>query len=405
MKTEVLIIGGGIAGLTLAALLGGAGLEVCLVDAAPPAPDKTPPLSARTVALMQTSLNVLRQAGIGDSDAAFGTPLKTMRIIDDSAAGAAPVTLSFDAEEIGMEAFGTNIPNDVLRTALLNRLKTMGTVTLCCPGRLQSYSAQGQTVTATLEDGRIVTAALIVGMDGAQSRVRQIAGIEASSHDYGQTAMTCLIDHSRPHGFTSTEFHRPGGPFTLVPMPGNRCSVVWVEKADDAKNFLALRRQDFEKALQERSRDLVGRIALASNPESWPLKKLSARRLTAPRVALAAEAAHVLSPIGAQGLNLSLRDVAVLAETLADAARRGEDIGGPLVLDAYAGRRRPDIVTRAGGIDAMNRIVSNNVVFLRGLRRTGLRALDAIPPLRSLAMHQGLAPAMDEGRLLRGHAL
>lgn len=404
MQTEALIIGGGIAGQTLAALLGSAGLNVCLVEGMDPAKKPTA-LSARTVAVMQTSLNVIRQTGIWESLAPYCTPLKVMRIIDDSSPNIDPVTLSFSADEIGLPAFGFNIPDALLRDALAAHLQTLKNVRIIAPAKLTGYTHDGAHVHATLDNGVSITAAIIIGTDGRHSTTRQMAGIETDEHDYGQIAMTCLLDHTRPHDFTSTEFHRPGGPFTFVPMPGNQCSLVWVENTDDAKQFLALKKNEFEKAVQDRSRNMLGKITLVTAPESWPLKLLKANKLTAPRCAIAAEAAHVLSPIGAQGLNLSLRDIAALAETIIDAARLGEDIGANTTLARYEGRRRMDIGTRVAGVDGLNRIVSNDMVFLRGLRRAGLKSLDAIPPLRAFAMHQGLAPMMDAGRILKGEAL
>jgi 2-octaprenyl-6-methoxyphenol hydroxylase len=178
-----------------------------------------------------------------------------------------------------------------------------------------------------------------------------------------------------------------------------------VEKTEDARHFLSMKKQDFTQALQDRTRGIVGTVALASDPESWPLMVLMAEKITAPRAALVAEAAHVLSPIGAQGLNLSLRDVASLAETIIDAARLGEDIGCKTVLDRYEKRRSFDIHTRVTGIDGFNRIVANDLFFIRDIRRLGLKGLENIPALKDLAMKQGLSPSVDEGRLLRGEAI
>ncbi|PZQ46069.1 MAG: ubiquinone biosynthesis protein, partial [Micavibrio aeruginosavorus] len=177
------------------------------------------------------------------------------------------------------------------------------------------------------------------------------------------------------------------------------------EKTADAQKYLAMKRDEFEKALQDRTNGYVGNVKMLSNPESWPLMLLTTDRITGTRSALAAEAAHVLSPIGAQGLNLSLRDVAALAETLTDAARMGEDIGGVLVLSRYEKRRRIDIKSHVAGIDGLNRAVANDVLFIQDLRRLGLKGLETIPALKHLAMHQGLAPSMDDSRLLAGAAL
>lgn len=399
---DIIISGAGPAGSTLAALLGRAGLKTVLVDAEPPELLKdSPPASGRTAALLTGSINILKAAGIWDIVAPHAMPLKIMKIVDgDLSAG-----VTFKASEIGHDSFGYNIPNAFLRSALAQSIQKTATITRLSPARVIGYVLERGNVQASLEDGRTIRGTLIVGTDGRNSIVRKVAGIGAKNHNYGQTAMTCLIEHTKPHHSTSTEFHRSGGPFTLVPMPGNMSSVVWVEKTDDAKRFLLMKKADFQQEVQDRSHGFVGTITLKSNPESWPLTMLSCQTLIAPRAALAAEAAHVLSPIGAQGLNLSLRDVATLAETLVDAARLGEDVGSATVLSRYEKRRRADIHAHVLGIDGLNRAVANDLAFLQDLRRLGLKGLDNIPTLKNFAMHQGLAPTMDEGRLLRGAGL
>lgn len=404
LAADIVITGAGPAGLALSALLGLAGFQVILIDAEKPAPISDIP-SGRTAALLNSSLNVLRATGVWDDLQDKSTPLKVMKIIDDSHGGKDMIPVEFKATDIGEPQFGFNIPNVFLKSALTEKIKAIKAIRHLTSCRLQTYQVTGGKILAETEDGLRIHAFLIIGTDGRNSIVRSIAGIEAKKHDYEQMAMTCLISHTKPHNFTSTEFHRSGGPFTLVPMPGNQSSVVWVEKTEDAKQYLAMKKQDFEHAIQDRSRGLIGTITLTSSPESWPLMLLSSTKLTGERSALAAEAAHVLSPIGAQGLNLSLRDVATLAETITDAARMGEDIGSPLVLDRYERRRRTDIKSRVIGIDGLNRAVATDGLFLNDLRRMGLKGFNKIPALKSLVMQQGLAPAMDEGRLLSGYSL
>ncbi len=406
INADIIVSGAGPAGLSLSLLLARAGLNVVLVDAEKPM-DLNAPVkpSGRTLALLEGSINVLKAAGIWDALEPAVTPLRNMRIVDDSIKSADRIGVTFHARDIDLEQFGFNIPNAVLRKTLYaDVLKTDG-ITHLPSTRLAGYDIDGGQVRAKTEDGRTITASLIVGTDGRNSIVRKVAGIDARIHDYGQMAMTCLIEHSKPHDFTSTEFHRSGGPFTFVPMAGNLSSVVWVEKTDDAKALLAMKRDDYRQAIQDRSCGLLGTITMASDPESWPLMFLSANTLTGERAALAAEAAHVLSPIGAQGLNLSLRDVASLAETIVDAARLGEDIGSATVLARYEARRRADLLTRTNGIDSLNRVVANDMMFVKDMRRFGLKALNKVPPLKSFITHQGLAPAWDEGRLLSGQSL
>ncbi len=409
MKTKALIIGGGVAGLSLACLLGQAGLDCVVIE-----PNDFPTLkqedhSGRTAALMGGSVNVLKAIGVWDYIENNTTPLEIMRIIDDSNSNIEPVQVDFPASEIGLKNYGHNTPNLMLHALLAEKATKDKHIQVIHKAKLQELERYDSGVIARLDNGESVQADLCIGADGRNSRVRNIAGIETKESVYDQKAITFLINHTKSHNNTSTEHHRPGGPFTTVPMPdvkdGNQSSIVWVEKTEDADKFIALDKSSLESAIQTRTRDALGKVSLASSPECWPLKGLCAEKLIANRIALIAEAAHVMSPIGAQGLNLSLRDVATLAETLIDAARLGEDIGSELVLARYAKRRSPDMHSRYIGVDKYNRIVSNNIGFLRDIRRTGLKSLKAIPALKHLAMSQGLKPNMDEGRLIRGEAL
>jgi 2-octaprenyl-6-methoxyphenol hydroxylase len=409
MKTKVLIIGGGAGGLTLGCFLGQSGLDVSIVEPRNLPMVEKPDYYSRTAALMGASVNILKSLGLWENLAARTAPLNTMRIIDDSNPNIETLKVDFPASDIGKENFGHNIPNFMLQVALSQKISTMKNVTLHIPASLESYKIENSQVIATLDNGTKIEADIIIGADGRSSKVREIAGIETQESVYDQSAITCLIEHSQPHNYVSTEHHRTGGPFTTVPMPNkdgkHYSSVVWIEKTEDSDNFIKLEKTALEHALQKRTRGALGNVKLASKLESWPLKGLIAKSITAPRTALIAEAAHVMSPIGAQGLNLSLRDVATLAETLIDAARLGEDIGGELVLARYAKRRRLDMATRFNGVDGYNRIVSNNISLLRGLRRGGLKTLSAIPAFKHFVMEHGLSPSLDEGRLMRGESL
>ena len=406
VNTDILIVGGGIAGLALAALLGRAGIRVRLIEPFPPKPLAEIKPSGRTVALMDSSLNIIKATGVWPLVADISNPLETMRIIDDSRAGNdSKIEIEFPARDIGLPQFGFNVPNAPLRSALYQTVQGLKNITLHAPAALKSFDVLDNGVHATLEDGTVINASLIVGADGRNSLVRQISGIESTDHDYKQKAITCLINHSRAHGNVSTEFHRPAGPFALVPLPGNQSSVVWVEEQNRADQLIALKKEEFTQALQAQTQDILGGITLETGPECWPLHTIKAKAITAPRTAIMAEAAHVMSPITAQGLNLSLRDVASLAETIVDAMRNGLDAGSKVILDKYARRRRMDMNTRVFGVDGMNRIVSTDAPLVKGLRRAGLKTLDAVAPLKTFAMQTGLAPQLDLGRLAKGEAL
>jgi len=404
-QIDIVISGAGAAGLSLGVLLARAGLSVAIVDPVDKKALSDDALSGRTVALMNASLNILRATGVWPALEGISNPLKVMQIIDISRAKGDPLTEPFEAADIGEEQYGFNIPNNALRAALFHAASEESNITLYLGRKLDGYNVTGSRVVATLDDGERIESALLVGADGRNSAVREIAGIGVTRKEYGQSAITCVINHSKAHNDTSTEFHRAQGPLALVPLPGNQSSIVWVNDSARSDDLIKLKKHDFEAALQAESRDILGGITLEVNPASWPLCSVQAKSITAARVALVAEAAHVMSPITAQGLNLSLRDVAGLAESIVDAARVGQDIGAQATLDGYAKRRRFDIETRAFGVDHMNRIVSNDIEAIKGLRHAGLKTLSALPPLKRFAMRVGLAPAIDEGRLARGEEL
>lgn len=403
-RSDIIISGAGVPGLTLAILLADFGLEVSLIEPYPPALLKDTKPSGRTVALMNTSLNVIKNTGIWDEVKSYACPLEIMRIIDDSAPGEAEIEAPFEARDIGLDQFAFNTPNDPLRAAMFEKAQKNENITII-KSALKNYTLEGAQAIVTLEDDTQISAPLLVGADGRNSPVRDIAGIDIKTRKYNQAAITCLINHSKHHQNIATEFHRTSGPLAFVPLPGNQSSIVWVETLEKAEEILKLKKSEFEALLQERSKDILGGITLETGPQSWPLMSLQSTSLTAPRVALIAETAHVMSPITAQGLNLSLRDTASLAETIADAARLGLDIGSKTVLDKYEKRRRLDIKTRVLGVDGMNRIVSQDNRPLRRLRRIGLKATYNIPPLKHFAMQHGLAPTLDQGRLASGEKL
>ncbi len=403
---DILIIGAGVAGLVLAKLLGDQNLCVHIVEPAPPAPLKDTPQSSRTVAMMQSSLNILKAAGLGEFCNNVGTKMEMMRIIDDSMPRQKSLMCEFDAFDLGLEYFGMNIPNSLMRAKLYEDCQSTASITMHENCKLTGYDIQNHAlVHATIDNGATITAPLIVGADGRGSMVREISGIQTNKKQYDQSAITCIINHSRSHNNTSTEFHREGGPFALVPLQGNQSSVVWVEKSARADQIMKLPKDAFENALQSATNDILGGITLETTPQSWPLCAVKSARLTAPRTALIAEAAHVMSPITAQGLNLSLRDVAALSETIIDALRVGSDHGSKITLRTYEKRRSLDIETRFFGVNSLNQMVSNDHAPIKDLRRAGLKMVDRFSPLKTIAMQHGLAPTLDQGRLALGGTL
>ncbi len=402
-QTDIIISGAGSAGLTLGILLARAGLGVAIIDPATQKALSDKALSGRTVAMMNSSLNILKAAGVWPGLKDIANPLKTMTLIDISKG--IPIEEAFDAQDIGEEQFGYNIPNNTLRAALFETANAENNITFYLESKLESYEVHGHQVHVKRDNNTIINANLLVGADGRNSKTREIAGIGIKKRHYNQSAVTFIINHSKSHNDISTEFHRSDGPLAIVPLPANQSAIVWVNKNDRCEELLSLAKAHLAEELQNEISDIIGGITLETEPECWPLCAIKAETLTAERVALIAEAAHVMSPITAQGLNLSLRDVAGLAEVIIDAARVGQDIGASTVLNAYEKRRRIDIETRAFGVDSMMRVVSHDLDAVKSLRRSGLKALSYAPPLKRFAMRIGLAPALDAGRLARGEAL
>ena len=404
INSDILVSGGGIAGLTFAMLMANLGLSVHVIDPASPEKLHDAAPSGRTVALMNNALNIIRAAGL-DTPEALGNPLEAMRIIDKSIAGKPPQQSDFEAFDIGLDHYGYNIPNQDLHRALFKKAQNTKNLTLQCPDKLKTCHFDGAHVQAELESGTSITAHLIIGADGRRSLVRELAGIGTNEKPYGQSAMTFILNHSKSHQNIATEFHFHAGPLALVPLQGNQSSVVWVEKTERADDLIRIKKQELEQILSDKTDNLLGGATLETGLESWPLCMIKAKSLTAPGTALIAEAAHVLSPITAQGLNLSLRDVAALAEILADGARAGLSLNDPTLLRKYERRRALDMQTRTAGVDGMMRLVSNDLMPVKTARRAGFRLMDTVLPLKQFAMRHGLAPTIDQGRLAQGGKL
>jgi len=396
-QTNVLIVGGGAAGLACALKLGINGVKSIVIDPSVPNSYDFQKHGGRTAALMGQSVDLLKELNLWDDIVQNTSPLEIMKIIDDGNPSINPIEIEFSAKDLDQENFGHNVPNCYLRELLYDHVQKNENITCLIPDKVTDIQHRSSKVIVTTENGYEITANILIGADGRFSKVRNISNIDVKEIDYNQTAITCLISHSKSHHNISTEHHRSGGPFTTVPMPDQNgkhySSVVWVEKTDEAEKYLSIEKDLMEQTLTDKTRHALGDIKLESPPESWPLKALLANEITASRTALIAEAAHAMSPIGAQGLNLSLRDVDILCGIIIEALKLGEDIGGDIVLSRYDQARSLDLQTRFYGVDQYNKIVSNNIGFIRSLRRGGLNTLNTIPAFKKLAMQIGLKPA------------
>lgn len=387
LDTDILIIGGGMAGLAAAARLSVAGLSVICVEAGPPPSSKTAAHDRRTTAILTPGIETLRASGAWDAMAAAAQPMQGLRILD--CGGAAPVPREdalFDAAELGDGPFGWNVENGKARLALADRLDALPNATLLTGTRLAHWHARRDAVLATLEDGTQIRAKLLVGADGRGSAVRESASIGHRRIDYRQKALACRITHAEPHDSLSIEMHHVGGPLTFAPLPGNASGVVWMNPNAEADRLIALDDADFLAELTERSCNVLGEIESLSDRGAFPASSVVATRLTARRTVLIAEAAHAFPPIGAQGFNLSLRDI----ETLAGLAGEADDPGADTLLSRYASRRLPDIYARTAGVDVLNRSVLSALRPVRDIRRAGLAVLSRTGPLKRLAMRVGM---------------
>ena len=398
LSVEVVVVGGGPVGLTAAIALAGAGVETALIAKPARAPDH------RTTALVQTSIAALETLGVWPSCRGDAAPLRVMRIIDDSARLLRAPQVQFAAGEIGLDAFGCNIENRFLLAALEARARALPSLRLV-EDEARTVAITDGDITVELASGAALGARLAVGADGARSLCRQAAGIATDARSYPQTALTLNLGHGRQHRDTTTEFHTSRGPFTLVPLPGRRSSLVLVTSPPEAARLAGLDDAEIASEIEHRSHSILGKVAPEPGRGIFPLAFETARRLAARRVALVGEAAHVIPPIGAQGLNLGLRDAAAIGELVVAARRDGRDVGATDLTDRYDGTRRADVMSRALAIDLLNRSLLWGFLPLQSARGFGLFLMERIGPLRRAMMREGVAPAAAQPRLMRGEPL
>ena len=395
-RLEAAVIGGGPAGLTAAIALSAGGIATALIAKAPPADN-------RTTALLSGSVAALEALEVWPRARAEAAALTAIRLIDDTRRLIRAPEVLFEAGEIGLAAFGYNIENRHLvhaldaRAAALPNLRRIDAMA----GRIEPAADR---VAIRLDDDSTLTARLVIGADGRKSLCRAAAGIATDRHEYPQTALTLNFAHTRPHEGVSTEFHTESGPFTLVPLPGNRASLVCVVAPDQADDLKPLDKAALSEEVERRSHSILGKVTVEDGRGLFPLGIETARAFARERIALVGEAAHVIPPIGAQGLNLGLRDVATIAELAVAAHRDGADIGAPELLARYDRSRRADTTGRTVAVDMLNRSLLSDFLPVQGARGLGLYALSRIAPLRRALMREGVEPAA-QPRLMRGEML
>jgi 2-octaprenyl-6-methoxyphenol hydroxylase len=379
---DVVVVGAGAVGLAGALAFARAGFSTCLVG---PAPERR---DGRTAALLETSLVFLRQLGIGPALADASQPLRTLRLVDDTESLFRPPPVEFRAAEIGLDAFGRNIENAALVELLADAVRGEARITWIA--ELAAGLSGEAFETVRLADGSALSSALVVAADGRKSLLREEAGLEAQETRYPQVALTTILRHERDHRDVSTEFHTGSGPFTLVPLPGRRSSLVWVNRPPAADRLMALSDAELAGAVESRSHRILGRMEIDGPRGVVPLSSLRVAQLHRGRLTLAGEAAHAVPPIGAQGLNLGFADLEVLVELAAAARGSGQDIGSPALLSRYQQARLRDVQVRTTAIDGLNRALLSGLMPLDMARGFGLGLLARVGPLRRAVMRAGL---------------
>jgi 2-octaprenyl-6-methoxyphenol hydroxylase len=392
LSAEVAVIGGGPAGLVSAIALQASGVDTLLI-APQPADDH------RTTALLAGSVTALATLAVWPECAANAAPLKTIRIVDDTGRLIRAPEVTFKAAEIGLDAFGHNIENRHLSAALYARATELRLPRLTAAASAMACDPAGVTITF---DGGTARVRLAIGADGQRSLSRIAAGIGSDRRAYPQTALALNLAHAHPHADTSTEFHAESGPFTLVPLPGRRSSLVCVLDPTLADALGAQSDAELSAEIERRAHSILGAVHVEGGRGVFPLAIETVHAFARNRVALVGEAAHVVPPIGAQGLNLGLRDAATLAELVADAHRQKGDVGSSDLLARYDGRRRADVMSRSIAVDVLNRSLLTDFIPAQGVRGLSLFLLDRIRPLRRALMREGVTPAASQPRLMRG---
>lgn len=392
---DVAVVGGGPAGLAAAIALAQAGASTALIARRLPYSDN------RTTALLGGSIDLLQALDVWPRCKDKAAPLQTMRLVDDTGRLIRAPEVRFSSCEIGLAEFGYNIENRLLMVALEERASELSNL-VRFDDEADTVSPYDEMVAIGTGHGKSLSARLVAGADGRQSLCREAAGIAVKRRELDQAALTFNVSHSRPHRNISTEFHTPQGPCAFVPLPGNRSSVVWVAAPKEAERLMALTDDELSEAVERQSHSILGRLQVEPGRHLFPLAIEQPRHFAYHRIALVGEAAHVVPPIGAQGLNMGLRDAADIAEIVGRAIGSGEDPGSPQALKRYDSTRRTDIASRTFAIDIANRSLLSDFLPMQSLRAAGLHLIGSVGPLRRLAMREGLAPSWRPTQRVRG---
>ncbi len=384
---DVIIIGGGLAGLTLACMLGKAGIKTACLDQADP---KVQMVDLRTTAISYGSSKILTTAGVWDEMSKTACPIENIEILD----GDSPLLLNFLSFEVKGRAFGNIVENADLRKALMKKIKALKSVTHIAPAKVKDFNVTDTNAEAILETGEILSAQLVIGADGKNSSLRDWMEIPTRQWNYNQRAVICCVSHENPHGNIAVEHFWPEGPFAILPMSDDkkqhRSSVVFTEHGPEKNSLMHFSDAEFETALNARFPAPYGAVKMIGKRASYPLSLVHATRYIGPRMALIADAAHGIHPIAGQGLNLGFRDVDKMAELLSAAFKQQKDLGSAPLLEAYQRARRFDNMSMVAVTDGLVRLFSNNHASKRFIRRAGLKLVSKLKPAKQFFMKQAM---------------
>lgn len=398
---DVLIVGGGLVGGTLACALSHWGLRTIVVDTQDPSVGLDAEFDGRASAIALASQRLLESVGLWDLVAENACPIRDIRVTE----GNSPFFLHYDHSDTQSEAFGYMLENRAIRRALHDRISDLDNIRILAPDRIHNLDRSGSGVRAELTSGLIVTAPLIVGAEGRNSTTRRDAGIRTTGWSYDQTGIVCTVEHQEPHQHIAHEHFLPAGPFAILPLWKNRASIVWAERSEIAPAIMALDDAEFLEELKPRFGDFLGELKVVGPRWSYPLSLKYAERAIDLRLALVGDALHGMHPIAGQGLNMGMRDVAALAEVLVDARRLGMDLGDTLVLERYERWRRFDNTLMVAATDGLNRLFSNSIGPVRLARDLGLSAVNKMGPLKKIFMRSAMGLSGELPKLMRGQPL
>jgi 2-octaprenyl-6-methoxyphenol hydroxylase len=405
-QSDILIVGGGLNGPALALALAQNGFSITIIDALAVSERTDAAFDGRAYALALATTRMLSALDLWNDVREHAQPILDIIASDGRPGeGAAPWFLHFDHREIEEGPMGYMLEDRYLRRALLEAISEHPKIAQISGKRVLSQTTEANGISVTLDDGATLHARLLVGCDGRDSGTARRAGIARTGWGYDQTALVSAIAHEKPHNGIAHQFFTPHGPLGILPLPGNRCSIVWAETTAKAAQVATLSDADYLAELRPVFGDFLGEISLEGERFSYPLKLTVANSFIAPRLVLVGDAAHGMHPLAGQGLNMGLRDVAALAEVLVTARRRGEDMTTPLVLERYQQWRRFDTASMSVATDSINRLFSNDNPILRAGRDLGLGLVNAVPGLRRGLMRQAAGLSGELPALLRGQPL